>query len=519
MNFNDFGIKTPEAASALASEMRKAATGEYGFFDMSLTGKGVHKTTEALGIQKDATNQIGVVTGLGLLGVPLEVPAKLVTPFPTLLVNRIPRKTVGGATVTFRKVTAVNSTNIWPGVAEASDSASGRNSRIARNEANITVTFKSLEMEDMFTPEALFGSNSSITPGQDFQAEDFARLTLLLSTKVAEEKMLLGGNVTALGNVLNITKTPYTQLPTGVGGLANATNYNIQVTALTLQGFLNGSKGGGAVGETGAAAATVIATTAGGNAGDESISFGWDQVPGAVAYNVYVKTGAAAQWLATTTVTYYQAIAEGAGNVVNVADNTDQATDYDGLIAYCTKAALGRGYFASLATTAAGAGVLSTNSKGGVAQFDTAFKAFYDDYKVGPDEIFVSSTVKDSIDTVALGATTGPLWRIDATAGDINIKGTLGLRDLMNRYMPEKAAVPVTVHPYLPAGTALFATYNLGSYYTASNVGANLQVLLGWDYRAITFAMAKRATEIGIDLNGALVCYAPFALGAIQNIG
>lgn len=526
--FQNLGIKTPEAVAALSSEMRKAAYGEYGMFDMREGG--IYKTAaqvqpqygiqkDAAGaIQKDATNQIGMVTSLGLLGVPLEVPAKLIFPSPTLLINRIPRETVGGATVTIRKITAINSTNVWPSVAEASDSTTGRNTRIARTEANVVFTFKSFEMEDMITPEAIFGSNSRVTPGQDFQAEDVARLTLLLSTKVAEEKMALGGNIAALGNVVGITKTGITQQATGVGTLVALTAYNIQVTALTLQGQLSASVGGdaaGVLGETGAAAATVISTAAGAAPGDTTLNITWTAVRGAVAYNVYVLTGGAAKWQQTVYTNYAAINATGTGAVVNATDKTPNALDYDGLIAQSTKAAFGPGYYLSLPVTATGAATLTGDGTGGVNEFDVAFKDFFDLYKTGPGEIFVNTSQKKKIDQVSVGSS-APVYRIDATAGDLNIKGSLGVRSVMNRYTGSD--VPVTVHPFLPPGTILFTTYNLGPYYTQSNVGEVLKMFLGWDYRSVTFGMVKRAFEIGIDYSGVLACYAPFAQGAIQGV-
>lgn len=516
----NLGIRSEEDAATLSSEMRKAANGEYGYLDMS----GRAHSRESLGIQKDATNQLGVVTGLGLLGVPLEAPAKLVTPFPTLLVNRIPRETVGGASVTFRKITAVNSTNLWPSVAEASDSTSGRNSRIARNEANITLNFKSFEFEDMFTPEALFGSNSKITPGQDFQAEDVARLTLLLSTKVAEEKVMLGGNVTALGNVSGISKTSpiaLTQAATGVGSLTAATTYYFSVGALTLQGYLNATKGNGgadAIGETQGVEQS-IATATGGSAGDKTITFQWTAIPGAVAYAVYAgsSTGVANHKYVGTFTTNVASVSAipGSGNKPNTADTTARALDYDGLVAHCCKTAFAPGYYLALPQVAAGSATLTGDSTGGVNEIDVAFKTFFDSYKIGPGEIFVATDQKKKIDQISVGSS-APVYRIDVQAGNLDVKGSLGVSSVKNRYM--NSDVPVTVHPFLPAGTILFVTYDLGPYYTASNVGANLKVYLGWDYRAITFGLAKRATEIGIDFNGVLVCHANFALGAIQCV-
>lgn len=505
----DFGVTTPEASQALAKSMRDAATGEYGFID----GFGNK-------IQKDATNQVGVALPLGLLGVPLEVPAKLLYSVPTPLRNRLPRETIGGASVTFRKITAINSTNVWGSVAEASDSTSGRNSRIAFNEANIVYTFKTIEQESMLTPEALFGSNSQLTPGQDFQAEDIARLTLLHATMIAEERMLLGGNIAALGNVVGITKTAITQLTTAIAGssLVALTAYNVQVTALTLQGFIQNSLGGdaaGIFGETTAAAATVLTTAAAASAGDTSLAITWTAVPGAVAYNVYLLTGAAAKFQQRVFVNYAQILSTGTGAVVNVTDKSPNALDYDGLVAQCCKTAFIPGYYLALPVVAAGAATLTSDGAAGVNEIDLAFKTFYDTYKIGPDEVWVNTSQKKKVDQIVAGSS-APVLRIDAAAGDLNIKGSIGVRSIMNRYMGKET--PVTVHPFLPAGTILFVSYGLGPFYAASNVGDNIKVFLGWDYRSITFGLTKRAVEMGMDLNGALVVHANFALGAIQNV-
>jgi hypothetical protein len=518
----EFGLTTPEAIAAFKQEFQKAVGGDYGYHDM-LRGRLVTKD-EAAGIKKDATNNLGVTTPLGLLGVPLEAPAKLVYAVPTPLRNRLPRETVGGASITFRKITGINTTNVWGGVAEATDSTTGRNGRIAYNEVNTTYNFKSIETETMLTPEALFGSNSKITPGQDFQAEDVARLTLLHATMLAEEKMLLGGNVTALGNVSGISKTSpvaLTQAATGVGSLTAATTYYFSVDALTLQGYLNPTKGNGgadAIGETQGVEQS-IATATGGTAGDKTITFQWTAIPGAVAYAVYAgsSTGVANHKFVgvfTTNVASVSAI-PGSGNKPNTADTTARATDYDGLVAQCCKTAFAPGYYLALPQVAAGSATLTSDSTGGVNEIDVAFKAFYDTYKIGPDELWVPTDQKKKIDQIST-ASSAPVYRIDVQAGNLNIAGSLGVRSVMNRYMGKET--PVTVHPFLPAGTILFVSYGLGPYYAGANVGDNVKVFLGWDYRSITFGLSKRAVEMGMDLNGALVVYGNFALGAIQCI-
>jgi hypothetical protein len=523
------GITTPEAAATLAGEMRKVANGDYGYLDMV----GNRHTREALGIQKDATNQIGVVTGLGLLGYPLEVPAKLLYPVPTLLVNRLPRRVAGGATVTFRKITAINSTSVWGSVAEASDSTTGRNTRGAYNEANITYNFKTIEMETMLTPEALFGSNSKITPGQDFQAADIARLTLLQMTKLAEEKMLLGGNVTLLAAPAAGTAGTTAGLTTGLGSLTAATAYYFRISALTLQGYLGAATGNGgadSLGETPGTNEGTITTAGGGSTGDKSINVKFTAIPGAVAYNVFVGTAtgnANCHYVATITSTAFTIFSTtlltavynvtGAAadthtaNVANTLDKTANALDYDGLIAQCCKTAFGPGYYLGVAEGA----TLTADSTGGVNEIDIAFKAFFDKYKSDVDEIFVATGQKKKIDQISTGSSS-PVYRIDVKAGDLNVTGSLGVRSVSNRYMGNDA--PVTVHPFLPAGTILFVNYALGPYYPGSNVGDNMEVVLGWDYRAIDFTAAKRAQEFGMDLSEALVIYANFMVGAIQGL-
>lgn len=501
---------SPDARAAFHTELTKALTGEHGYIGAA-----------GQRIAKDATNNVGVTTGLGLLGVPLEVPAKLLYPVPTPLRNRLPRRVTGGDSVTFRKITGINTTKLWASVAQASDTVSGRNSRIAFNEANVTYNFKSLEDESLITPEALMGANSQITPGQDFQAGEFATLSLLQALMLMEEDMLLGGNITALGDVANLTKTGVTQAATTVGSLTASTAYYFGVAAITQQGYRQSVAGQVAAvdqqGEGRVNALTSISTTAGGNAGDESITLTWDAIEGAVAYNVYISaTNSVAAALYYATVYTNKAQVDSvpvSGNRPNATDKTANALDYDGLLPHCTKTALGRGYFRALGG-ATGA-TLTGDGTANCAEFDTAFKYFWDNFKTGPDEIWVNSTQYQKYAQIVAGST-APVLRIDATAGDLNISGGIGIGDSMNRYMGKKT--PVSIHPTLAPGNVLFVSYQMGAYYPNANINQNAEVVLGWDYRKIDFGLVKRAQEIGIDCRGALVVRAPFAMGGLACV-
>lgn len=493
----------PEQRELLFSELQKSLSGEYG----GITNSGQR-------IQKDATNNIGVTIGLGLLGAPLEAPAKLLYPVTTPLRNRLPRRTVGGNGVTYRKITGINTGKVWASVAEASDSTSGRNSRISFNEADTTVTFKTLESENMLTPEAQFGANSLITPGQNFDAQGFSTLALLQSHMISEEYLLLGGNVSALGNVAGVTKTGVTQGAIDLGTLTPATTYYVWVAPLTLQGYYASVQGQvGGVDQQGIGTATEfsMATEANGVAGDESLTVTWTEVRGAVAYAVYLgeSSGIAnAKYSQTVTTNWARITDVPTGVRPNGTDKTANALDFDGIIPQSE--ATTAGYFLSLDNA-----TFTGDSTTGVEEIDVALKYFYDTYKVSPAEILVNTAQKKKIDQIVSGSA-APIMRIEASAGALDVKGTIGVKSVMNRYM--NTEVPVTVHPFMPPGTALFVSYGLGEYYPNANISSNLEMLLAWDYRRIEFARAKRADEFGIDHRGALVCRAPFALGALTNI-
>ena len=498
------GNMTKEDREVFARELRKALAGENGYIGPN--GEKIEKTT---------ASNTGVTTGLGLLGYPLEAPAKLLYPVPTPLRNSIPRQTVGGSAVNYRKVTDINKALLWGSVAEATSSTTGRNSFVSFAEADVALNFKSVQMETLITPEAQFGANSLLTPGQDFQAMEFATLSLLQNTMLAEERLDLGGNITALGKVTGVTKTGVTQAATGVGSLSNGTNYYIYVTARTLYGNLANVIGQGGTGSDQSGETTgdefTIATTAGGNAGDESITITWAALKGAVDYNVYIgaSSGVAnAKYYGTYTAP--TALIESVPSTArpNGADKTANALDYDGLVALC--AVSGAGYYKDLAGA-----TLTGDSTTGVAELDDAFLSFWNSYKVSPDVIWVNATQKKKIDTIVLGSA-APIVRIEGQAGDLNFTGTLAVKSVMNRYLGVE--VPVKVHPFLPAGTMLMVGNNLGPYYPNARIANNVVKMLGWDYRKIDFALAKRAQEMGIDFRGALLNYAPFAMGVIQSV-
>lgn len=488
-----------EERQIFAAELRKSLSGENGFLN-PFTNR----------IEK-ATTSTGMVSGLGLLPIPLEAPASLLYPTSTPLRNSIPRNVTGGPAVNFRKVTGINTAKLWGSVAEATSATSGLNSAIGYAADLVTVNYKSVSMNTLLTPEAQFGSRSSIASEQDFGAEEFAILSLLQSTMLAEEYIDLGGCTTALGTPATPTALS-TQGAAGTGTLTPGATYSVKVSALNFKGYLQGAKGNGgadADGET-IASNVLTVTIAGSAAGSDSLSFKWAATYGAAAYNVYAYTSTTVRYVETVTVNTYVLKALGSStNVINTADKTATATDYNGILQMCT--ATTAGYRSSL-----DGATLTADGTTGVSEISALFLSLFNAYKIGPDKLLMGGRLKKKVDSVVAGST-APVLRIDATAGDLNITGTIGLKSIMNPFM--NVDVPIEIHPWIPDGMILAPVVNsLGAYYQNARIGSNLTKYLGWDYRKFE-TFTKRAREMNIDFNGALVNHADFAFASISNVG
>lgn len=453
-------------------------------------------------IQRTVSGNTGVTTGLGLVGLPLEAPAKLLYPVPTPLRNMVTRRTVGGINFQVRQITGINTDGLWPSVAEGT-----RNSVSKFSENDVTYTFKSFGKENLLTQEALFGGNSAITGGQNFDPRAFATLACLQDTMLGEELLMLGGNNTALGNVAGLAASA-TQPAASTGTLATATAHYVRVTALTLRGYLGGATGNGgsdAIGETSAAAATTISTAASG-AGSDAIAIDWTAKPGAVAYNVYVYTTSGARYHSTVTTNHAVIKALGSStNVVNTLDKTATSTDFPGLI---YQSSVSSGYFKSLDDAA-----FTSDSTQNVKEIDDMLKSLWDSKKVSPDVIFANSADAKAIDKIVLGSS-APVARVDLQAGASSITGGISVGGIKNRYFGDKV-IPIKVHPNLPPGTIIAPCFNLGEYYPQANIPQNIQMVLSFDYTRQDFAMVQRQEEFGVYASGALVVYAPFACGVI----
>lgn len=468
-------------------------------------------------LRRDVTGNSGVTVGLGLTGISLESPAKMLYPVPTPLRNMIPRQVQGGIDYSYRQITDINQAKTWGSVGEAK-----RNTRQKFTEANKTVSFRSYGMDNALTQEAQFGGQSSVNPSINFQPQAFATLACLQAAMIVEELIMLGGNLTALG--APATPTAWTVQPaTGRGSLTASTTYHFKVSALTEKGYFQGATGRASAnspGETTCSADLSVTTAAGGSAGDTSVGIQWAAKTAAVAYNVYAYTSTTVRYVATVFTNKYEVKALGSStNVANTTDMTDPTVDVDtdGDAVYQTD-----GMIALLANSTTGYNVsldgaaLTGDSTTGVAEIDTMLKDRWDNYKISPDLIIANSAHAKQIDKLVLGSA-APVMRVDLQAGASKITGGISVAQIKNRYYNDKI-IPILVHPNIPPGLILAPCFNLGEYYPNANIANNFVQKLAFEYARLEFARTKRQDEFGVYASGALAFYAAFAGGILTNV-
>lgn len=463
-------------------------------------------------IGKDATTT-GATTGTGLVPYSLESPALYLFPVYSPILNRTPRRTVGGQTVRWKIIKAIQRQH-FGFVPEATSTASGRAPFMNFVEQDKGgVAFAKIGLEDFLTTEAQYAAKSTID-GADFQTEDLIRIGLVGGMKLLEEDTLLGANTTILAAPTGAVAAG-TQPAAGTGSLTANTDYYMKISALTYSGYrFYGSNGNnGSVdsnGETTPSSELHVKTAVSG-AGADSIKFSWTAVPGAVAYGIYAYTSTGGErFVGYSTTNVYTLTALGTStntpNTANLTVDAD-ANGYSGLIEQFTK---NGGYSASLG----GAGLTSDGTTN-VTEFDTAFKYFYDTYRVSPDVIWVASDQKRSVDKIVLGSN-APIYRIELKAGEGDITAGAAVAGVYNRYFNK--VVEVITHPTLPAGTILFQCFNLGQYYPYARLAQPLEILCGFDYLAIDWPQIAGRREFGLYSYNQPLLRALFCMGALQNV-
>jgi len=447
----------------------------------------------------------------------LEAPAKLLTPRPTPLRNRIPRKKGVGTSHRIKRITGYTGTGtggqgqIWPGITESTTTAFGsinfeRGSKISYTADDIILPYNSYSLSDSVS----FDANFSGLGYQDLR--QLSSTSTLYATMLMEERMMLMARGTASGyaGAISAPSAPTLAAITATGSvtaLANATYY-VYVTAdagISSTGF----------GESVTSSVASQATSS------QALTVTIAPVTGAIAYNVYVgtSTGAAnAKFQGRTTGTVFTLGGTGTSSTGNQApltttgavatraasDTSAYATGYDGILPTVLGANTGYNNFIN--------STFSNTNPG--TEFQTVFASLYNSVKADPDEILMNGSDRKQLSDAIKGSANAN-YRLQISQDEAT-GVTFG--SVVNGIVNETTgkSLDITVHPWLPQGVAPVLSYTLPIPDTeVSDVWANYMVQ---DYMGIQWPVTQFAYEFSTYFRGTFFCSAPAWNGAVSGI-
>ncbi len=468
---------------------------------------------------KSTFSESSVATS-GITWYDLEPGARLLYPVLTPLRNSIPRVSGrGGIQANWRAITAINSGNVSAGV-----SGGNRGAVIAVQTKDYIAAYRGIGLEANVDFEAEYAAE-----GLD-DARALAARGLLESVMLQEEAIILGGNNSL---ALSTTPTPSLTASTSGGSLASQT-LSVICVALSFDGYRNGSIAGGVQGAISRTNADGSTDNFGGGAAKPSANATVSVTgpTGSVSATVAVVRGAMGYawfWGAAGSetigaITTINSVVIGAGATgaqtaasLGASDNSTNALLYDGLLTQASNGALG-GYYVAQATGTAGSGTpLTADTEGGIVEFDTALRYFWDNLRLSPTEIYVSSQEMLNIHKKILQGGTDTAARFVVSMDQGAVIGGMMVRSYLNKFALNGAVeIPIRLHPNMPPGTVLFHTARLP--YPLSNVTNVVQIRTRRDYYQIEWPLRSRRYEYGVYADEVLQHYFPPATGVLTNI-
>jgi hypothetical protein len=470
-------------------------------------------------IQKDISLTSPLSTSFAAFD--LEAPAKLLTPRPTPLRNRIPRKKGIGTSHRVKRILGYTGTgtggvgNTWPGITESTTTAFGsinfeRGPKISYAADDLVLPYNSYSLSDSVS----FDANFSGLGYQDLR--QLSSTSTLYATMLMEERMMLMARGTASG-YSGALSAPTFSVASPVAGAGQtalaATNYFINVTA---DAGISGSGFGESIlgtesGSTAVASGDVLTVT---------IS---TPVVGALGYNIYVGTTTGAANLkyqgtlrgtGTFTINGANATNLPANNVAFTttgaaasrasADTSAYATGYDGILP--TVLGANSGFNNSINSA------FSTSNPGG--EYQTVFARLYDSVKADPDLVLLNGNDRKQLsDAIKSGSNANYRLTIDSPGTGGTTYGSI-VTGLQNEVTGK--AVDLEVHPWLPQGVSPVLSFTLPIPDTeVSDVWSNFMVQ---DYMGIQWPVTQFAYEFSTYFRGTFFCTAPAWNGAVSGI-
>jgi len=469
-------------------------------------------------IQKDITLTSPLSTSFAAFD--LEAPSKLLTPRPTPLRNKLPRKKGVGTSHRVKRITGYTGTgtggigNTWPGITESTTTAFGsinyeRGKIISYAADDLVLPYNSYSLSDSVS----FDANFSGMGYQDLR--QLSSTSTLYATMLMEERMLLMARGTASGYSGALSAPTFTKASPVASGSQVALAANTYYINVTADAGISGSGFGESILGT-----ETSETVAAGDVLTVTVSAA---VAGALGYNIYVGTATGAANLkyqgtlkGTGTFTIQGASATnltgnnaaftttGAAASRASADTSAYATGYDGILP--TVLGSNSGYNNSINST------FSTSNPG--VEYQKVFSAIYDSVKADPDEIFLNGADRKQLsDAIKNGSTANYRLNLTQTETGDYVGGAVigGLHNEITGKL-----VPMTVHPWLPQGVSPVLSYTLPIPDTeVSDVWSNFMVQ---DYMGIQWPVNQFAYEFSTYFRGTFFCTAPAWNGAVSGI-
>lgn len=513
----------------------------------SLTADQISSISQALAqkgaeipeLVKDLTTSSPVSTGLVVFD--LETGAKMLTPKPTPLRNRIPRDTGYGLAHRFKRITGFSGTGtggvgvVRPGIQDSTQTnfaASGSANALYFNRGGKI----SYAGDESVVPYIQFGVSDEVNWSAQFAGRGFqdiralSRNALVWSSMLLEERVLLYGRGTGSGYAgtlaaptsVSMTARAATGSEVGLSGITTNV-YAFVVAELGDWGVSQASSVANVAASNGQVIDITYTLPAGATGAKVFLGTGAAQ-PANSAFRLYVNNGSAtsptpggrsgynkltiqgALPTATTQITAFPLSTPGNPTVdLTAADGgSAYANEYDGILTYCTGA--NAGYTNKLN------GAFSTTNPG--VEYQAAFVALYEAVKADPDRImFAASDRKQMSDSIKGSANSNygiRLMKDDITGVTLGSVAVSILNEATGK------DVNFEVHPWLPQGNSLIVSDTMpipdtqvDSIFKVFNV----QDLMGIDWPVNQFTYDASSYWFGT-----MVCYAPAWLGSITGI-
>ncbi len=388
------------------------------------------------GLEKSTFSQSASATS-GLTYYDLETGAKLLFPVLTPLRNSIPRMSgKGGVQAAWRAVTAINASGLRIGV-----SGGNRGGVQAVSTKDYVATYKGIGIETSVDFEAQYA-------GQNF--DDIRALSAqagLEALMIGEEALILGGNTSM---PLGATPTPTLAAANSGGTLASGT-LSVICAALSLDGLMNASVINGVQSQIQRANADGSSDIFGGGAAQKSanatiavtgpngsLTGSVPAVRGALGYAWFWGAVGSEVLGAITTINSVaiEANASGTQTAASLpsADWSNNSLVFDGLLTQALQPSSGA-YVYTMPSGGAGVGTpLTADGAGGIVEIETALESNWNNYRLSPDEIWVSAQEANNMSRKILTGSANAAQRFVFNASQDAIGGGIMVTTYKNKY-------------------------------------------------------------------------------------